>query len=261
MSEISEMAIPDEFPASFDVKDRIVVITGASSGLGRTLAIAFARAGACVGLVGRDGTRLKSVAESLPGEHLILEGDVCDEAFNGEAVERVVSTFGRLDVWIANAGISPVVADVTSMRPDVWRSIIDTNLTGVFLGAQAAARVMETGSRILITGSVLGERAHRGLSAYSASKGALIALCKSMAIDLGPKGITVNNIQPGWFDSPLVTKWRADSNVEATLLKHTVFERLGGAADLPGLYLFLASAASGFITGTNIAVDGGYLLV
>jgi NAD(P)-dependent dehydrogenase (short-subunit alcohol dehydrogenase family) len=134
------------------------------------------------------------------------------------------------------------------------------NVTGAFLGARAAARVMADGGRIIFTGSVLGERPRAGLSAYSTSKAGLVGLAKGLALDLAPSGITVNVVAPGWFDSPLARQWQDDPALEADVLGHTAQRRWGAAEDLAGAYQFLASDASAFVTGTVLTVDGGYLL-
>jgi NAD(P)-dependent dehydrogenase (short-subunit alcohol dehydrogenase family) len=143
----------------------------------------------------------------------------------------------------------------------VWRQVLDVNLTAGFLAARAASRVMGPGGRIIFTGSVLGERPSRGLSAYSASKAGLVGLAKGLALDLAPAGITVNVVAPGWFDSPLAEGWKNSPRLSAAILGHTAQERWGAATDLAGAYQFLASDASAFVTGTVINVDGGYLLV
>jgi NAD(P)-dependent dehydrogenase (short-subunit alcohol dehydrogenase family) len=154
-----------------------------------------------------------------------------------------------------------VVAGPRGTDPDVWRSVIDVNLTGAFLGARAASRVMTDGGRIVFTGSVLGERPRAGLAAYSASKAGLIGLAKALALDLAPDGITVNVVAPGWFDSPLADGFKRNPALTEEILGHTALRRWGHATDLAGAYLFLASNASAFVTGTVITVDGGYLLV
>jgi NAD(P)-dependent dehydrogenase (short-subunit alcohol dehydrogenase family) len=143
----------------------------------------------------------------------------------------------------------------------IWRQILEVNLTGAFLGARAAARVMRDGGRLIFTGSVLGERPRKGLTAYSASKAALVALAKGLALDLAPDGITVNVVAPGWFDSPLAEGWKSNPDLSAVITGHTALRRWGASTDLPGAYQFLASPASAFVTGTVLNVDGGYLLV
>jgi NAD(P)-dependent dehydrogenase (short-subunit alcohol dehydrogenase family) len=255
-----EIEIPDSFPAAGSVSGRRVVITGAGRGLGCLLAHAFSRAGADVALVARTERDLKAVAAGLPGRCLVLPGDVTDEEFNQAAADAVVAEWGGLDVWICNAGISPVVAGPGALEAGVWRRILEVNLTGAFLGARAAARVMGDGGRLIFTGSALGERPRRGLSAYSASKAGLTGLAKAMALDLAPAGITVNVVAPGWFDSPLAASWKRSPRRAEEVLAHTPLGRWGATTELAGAYQFLASDAAGFVTGSVLTVDGGYVL-
>jgi NAD(P)-dependent dehydrogenase (short-subunit alcohol dehydrogenase family) len=244
-----------------DVSGKRVVITGAGRGLGRLLASAFSASGARVALVARTEAELKTLAEELPRPTLVLPGDVTDEDFNEAVADAAVAEWGGLDAWIGNAGISPIVAGPRETDPAVWREILDVNVTGAFLGARAAARVMGDGGRLIFTGSVLGERPRAGLAAYSTSKGALVALAKGLALDLASSGITVNVVAPGWFDSPLVEPWKNHPQLGPGVLAHTALGRWGEPSDLVGMYQFLASDASSFVTGTVLNVDGGYLLV
>jgi NAD(P)-dependent dehydrogenase (short-subunit alcohol dehydrogenase family) len=258
---VEEIEIPDSLPRGADVNGKRVVITGAGRGLGRLLAHAFSRGGAFVALISRTETDLKTVAGELPGPSLVLAGDVTDAAFNESVADAVVAEWGGLDVWIANAGISPIVAGPGETDPSVWREVLDVNLTGAFLGGRAASRVMGPGGRIIFTGSVLGERPREGLTAYSASKAGLVGLAKGLALDLAPAGITVNVVAPGWFDSPLAESFKASPRLSAEVLSHTAQGRWGAATDLAAAYEYLASDASAFVTGTVLNVDGGYLLV
>ena len=253
--------IPPSFPDPGAVRGKRVVITGAGRGLGSLLAHAFSHAGASVALVARTEQDLKAVAEALPGPALVLSGDVTDEDFNEAVADTTVAEWGGLDVWISNAGISPIVAGPRQTPAPTWRRVLDVNLTGAFLGARAAARVMGDGGRLIFTGSVLGERPRHGLVAYSASKAGSTGMTKGLALDLAPAGITVNVVAPGWFDSPLAEGWTGNAELSATITGHTAQRRWGVATDLAGAYQFLASDASGFVTGTVLNVDGGYLLV
>jgi NAD(P)-dependent dehydrogenase (short-subunit alcohol dehydrogenase family) len=255
-----QIDIPASFAGAADVTGKRVVITGAGRGLGRLLAHAFSQGGARVALVARTETDLKAVAEELPGPSLVLGGDVTDEECNEAAADAIVAEWGGVDVWICNAGISPVMAGPLKTDPAVWREILDVNLTGAFLGGRAAARVMRGGGRLIFTGSVLGERPREGLTAYSASKAGLVGMAKGLALDLASAGITVNVVAPGWFDSPLAERWKNSPELEASVLGHTAQRRWGASTDLAGAYLFLASDASAFVTGTVLNVDGGYLL-
>jgi NAD(P)-dependent dehydrogenase (short-subunit alcohol dehydrogenase family) len=256
-----QIEIPCDIPGGGDVTGKRVVITGAGRGLGRLLAHAFSQGGALVALVARTETDLKTVANELPGPALVLSGDVTEEAFNEAVADATVAEWGGVDVWICNAGISPIVAGPLETDPSVWRDVLEVNLTGAFLGARAAARVMGEGGRLIFTGSVLGERPRGGLAAYSASKAGLVGLAKGLALDLAPSGITVNVVAPGWFESPLADGWKKNPKLSAGILGHTAQRRWGGPADLPGAYQFLASGAGAFVTGTVLNVDGGYLLV
>jgi NAD(P)-dependent dehydrogenase (short-subunit alcohol dehydrogenase family) len=259
MSEPIE--IPDVFPGVGDVSGQRVVITGAGRGLGELVAHAFSRAGANAALVARTESDLKAVADKLPSPTLVFSGDVRDADFNDAVADGTVAEWGGVDVWICNAGVSPIVAGPLNTAPEVWREVIDVNLTGAFLGARAAARVMGEGGRLIFTGSVLGERPCKGLAAYSASKAGLVGMAKGLALDLAPLGITVNVVAPGWFDSPLADAWTSNDQLSEVVRGHTALKRRGQSADLAGAFQFLASDAAAFVTGTVLNVDGGYLLV
>jgi NAD(P)-dependent dehydrogenase (short-subunit alcohol dehydrogenase family) len=251
----------DRGPDIADVTGRRVVITGAGRGLGAALASAFDAAGAKLGLVARSKSALNEVAGRLAGDPLVCAGDVREELFNETVCERMTERFGGVDVWIANAGVSRVDSDITAMPAAAWREVIDTNLTGTFLGARAAAGRMGPGGRIIVTGSVLGDRPHGDLAAYSASKGGVHALVRSLAQQLGPRQITANVVALGWFDMGLGAHWQRDEARDEYIVVHTALGRWGTAGDLPGVYLFLASEASAYVTGTTITVDGGYSLL
>lgn len=252
--------VPDEFPVVGDVSGKRVVLTGAGRGLGELIAHALSRGGAKVALVARTAGDLAEVAGALAGPTLQFAGDVRDPAVNDAVADQTVAAWGGVDVWIGNAGISPLVAGPLETDPEVWREVIDVNLTGAFLGARAAARVMRSGGRIIFTGSVLGERPSKGLAAYSASKAGLVAMAKALALDLAPRNITVNVVAPGWFESPLADPWMRRDGLSKTVLRHTALNRWGRPAELAGAFQYLVSDAAAFVTGTVINVDGGYLL-
>jgi NAD(P)-dependent dehydrogenase (short-subunit alcohol dehydrogenase family) len=257
----AQIEIPRSFPHGGDVTGKRVVLTGAGRGLGRLLAHAFSQGGARVALIARTERDLKEVADELPGPALVLAGDVTDEEFSDAAGDAVVAEWGGVDVWICNAGISPILAGPLETSAAIWRQVLEVNLTGAFLGARTAARVMGDGGRVIFTGSVLGERPRAGLAAYSASKAGLVGMAKGLALDLAPAGITVNVVAPGWFDSPLAAPWKNDPALAAGVVGHTAQQRWGEPTDLAGAYTFLASDAAAFVTGAVLNVDGGYLLV
>jgi NAD(P)-dependent dehydrogenase (short-subunit alcohol dehydrogenase family) len=259
--------VPDSFPDPGNVKGRRVVVTGASRGLGHLIAAAFAQAGARVALVARNREALDGVAADLGatdgGEDsvLVCPADVSTPEGNEAVVDQVRTAWGGLDVWIANAGISPIVAGPVETPAEVFRRVIEVNLNGVFYGVQAAVPAMEGGGAVIVTASVHGERPKRGLAAYSASKGGVIALVKALALDLAAQEITVNAVSPGWFDSPLAAGFQANPRLEQQILDHVALGRWGRSEDLTGAYLFLASDAARFVTGAVLTVDGGYLCV
>ena len=182
----------DENPAArapsadhLGLSGRRVVITGAGRGLGSVLAGAFDAAGARLALVARSKPALEGVAGQLAGDHLVCSGDVRDDLFNETVAERMTERFGGIDVWIANAGVSREDPDITRLSPAAWREVIDTNLTGTFLGARAAAARMGAGGRIIVTGSVLGDRPHGRLAAYSSgSRSTLLTRIAAMRAEL-----------------------------------------------------------------------------
>lgn len=255
------MRIPDFFPSPADVAGRRVVVTGGSRGLGLVIASAFVNAGARVAIVARDADELHVQAGRMGADVLAIRADVSVPEDNDAVVESVCEVWGGLDVWISNAGISPVLCGPLEISPHTWRSVLDVNVSGAFFGAQAAAKRLPRGGRIIFTGSVLGERPRRGLSAYSTSKGAIVSLAKALALDLADSGITVNVVSPGWFDSPLTEGWQRSDSLTRSVLEHTAAGRWGASEDIAGAFIFLASRAADFITGSVIPVDGGYLCV
>jgi len=253
---------PDSSAVTSSVAGRRIVLTGASGGLGSVLAHAFSAAGARVALVARKRDSLEELAASLPGEFLICQADISSAEDNHRVADHVMQTWGGIDTWIANAGISPVLQSVLDMSLETWRDVQQVNLDGVFHGARAAAGHMIAsgqGGRIVVTTSVLGDRPRQNLSAYSVSKAGANALVKALAMELGAHRITVNAVAPGWFDSPLASFWTRDEARSREITNHTALGRWGASEDLPGVYLFLASDASAFITGSVLTVDGGYL--
>ena len=255
-----EIVIPGEFLNPGDVKGRRVVITGASRGLGRVLAHAFSQAGATLAVVSRTRADLDRLADELDNDVVTCVADVTDEEQSDELAQNLADRWGGLDVWIANAGISPSFGPAPTVKVDDWRQVLEANLTSVFIGARSSAAVMADGGRIIVTGSVLGERSMAGLSAYCASKAGLVGLVKVLALELASRAITANVVAAGWFDSPMASVWRNNERRDALIRNHTALGRWGGPNDLVGAYLFLASQASSFVTGSTINVDGGYLL-
>jgi NAD(P)-dependent dehydrogenase (short-subunit alcohol dehydrogenase family) len=243
----------------FRLDDKVVIITGASSGLGVAFARACAQAGADVVLAARRAERLQRTADlvtSAGRRACTVTTDVADPAQCQVMVDAAMREFGRVDTLVNNAGVGTAVPAIRE-TPDQFRSVVDVNLHGSYWAAQACGRVMQPGSAIVNIGSVLGLTTG-GLpqAAYSASKAAIIGLTRDLAQQWGSrKGIRVNTIAPGFFRTEMTDLYppgyldRIESRV--------VLKRFGHPDELAATLVWLASDAAGYVTGQTIAVDGG----
>ena len=246
----------------FDLSGRVAIITGGSVGLGRQMAEGFAEMGANLVLCARKKERCLQAAEELQKlgvEVLPLGCDVKDPASIQAVTDATVQRFGRIDILVNNAGTS-WGAPVVTMTLEQWNKVIETNLTGTFLFSQAAGKVMiaQRHGKIINIASVAGLRGSPpSFSAigYSASKGGVIIFTRDLACKWGIHNIQVNAIAPGWFPTDMSGKV-IERNKEM-LLAGIPAGRFGGADDLKGAAVFLASDASNFVTGHTLVVDGG----
>ena len=246
----------------FSLAGRIVLLTGASRGLGRAMAEAMAQAGAHVVLNGRDMAALEAAAAALRDAGLQAETarfDVTDEAAAVTAVRDIVARHGRLDVFVGNAGIQHR-RPFTEWQTEDWLRVLNTNLTAQFVLAREAARPMlERGwGRIIFTGSIAGPRVARPtVPGYAAAKGGLDALTRALAVELGPKGITCNAIAPGFFATEMNAPLVADETFTAWISGRTPLGRWGELHEIGGAAVFLASDAASYVNGHTLYVDGG----
>ena len=249
------------------LKDRIAVVTGAGSGIGRASAVLFACEGAFVALVDRDETGMQETLDAVrraKGDGSVHQGDVGDGDFAKATIEEVVSRPGRLDVLMTAAGWS-CGGTVVTTDPADWDAVFRTHVGGTWLWARAAIPQMQRqGKGSLITiASQLAIAGGRGNSAYIAAKGAIISLTKTMAVDFATDGIRVNAIAPGAIDTPLLKRSfsrHADvEKVRETSRNRHAMKRFGQAEEVAEAALYLASDASSFTTGTVMVVDGGWL--
>jgi len=253
------------------LKDRVAIVTGASRGLGEGITKAFAGEGAAVAMFSRDIQRLqKHVADlkALGQEAAAFKVDVADVAQVNRAVGEVVSQFGRVDILVNNAGIAPSMPFV-EMPDDVRDSVIDVNIKGVWNCTRAVMPLMmkQRYGKIINISSVTGPKVSvAGMAAYAASKGAVSAFTRALALEVAEHGINVNAICPGSFDTPMfrsVTRSRGWESADE-YVKHVGREiplgRLGTIEDMGDLAVFLASDKSKYITGEEIVIDGGNIL-
>ena len=248
----------------FTLHDRVALVTGASSGLGAHFARLLASQGAKVALAARRLDRLQSLAgeiEAAGGTALAIECDVTNEASVVEAAARAAAGLGTLDILVNNSG-------VTGRKPfldgtaEEWDSVLDTNLRGAFLMCREFARAAIAagqGGRIVNVASILGLRTIKGVVPYSASKGGLVHMTAVLAMELGPKGITVNALAPGYVETDLNRAF-LQGPVGARIASRVPLGRLGQPEDLDGALLLLTSDAGRFITGVVLPVDGGHVV-
>jgi NAD(P)-dependent dehydrogenase (short-subunit alcohol dehydrogenase family) len=249
--------LPDHL---FSLTDRVALITGANSGIGLAVARELHEAGAAVAICGRRTERNAQVAAEFGARAAAFTLDVCDESSVARAIGETVAQFGRLDILVNNAGVGQRASVIDLDRAD-WQRVIDTNLTGAFLCTKHAARRMrDRGSgKVINVASVYGLVApSRGLQvAYTVAKHGLVGLTRVNAVELAPLGIQVNAVAPGWYFTEMTQELRG-TGFQRAVERRTPAGRWGETADLVGAVRFLASAASGFVTGTVIPVDGGY---
>src|SRR5579862_116448 len=247
----------------FDLQSRVAFITGGNGGIGLGMAKGLASAGATVVIAGRNKTKAQSaVAElhSLGAQAEFVELDVLNEASCQQAIRRVVERFGRLDILVNNAGTT-VRAQPQDLTAHDWHLVMNTNLTSAFLCSQAAhAHMVRVGAgKIINIGSMMSVFASSYATPYSASKGGIVQMARSMAVAWAKDNIQVNAILPGWIDTELTRKAREQvPGLHDKVMARTPAQRWGSPDDFASIAVFLASAASNFVTGAAIPIDGGY---
>ena len=247
----------------YQLSGKVAIVTGASSGIGYETAKLFARQGANVVISARRQSELDKLVVEIEregGHALAIAGDIRDEHLARTLVEAAVNRFGGLDIALNNAGTTGGTAPVAEISPDIWQEVLDTNLTGAFLGAkyQLPAMVKRGGGSIIFTSTIVGSTVgFPGMGAYAASKAGLIGLMQVIAVEYGALGIRANALLPGGTDTPM---GRASANTPEALAfvkgLH-VLKRLARPEEIAQSALYLASDASSFTTGATLTVDGG----
>ncbi len=245
---------------------KVAVVTGASLGIGRATALAFAQEGAAVAVVSKHPERGQAAAQDIQSysrEVLFVPTDLALETEVRAMVERVVDRWARLDILVNNAGVY-IQGDITETAPEAWARILTTNLTSAFLCTKYAVAVMvkHGGGAVINVSSEAGLVGIKGQVAYNVSKAGMIALTRSCAVDLANRGIRVNCVCPGTTDTPLVREAvnRASDPVAARRRLEEIrpLNRVGTAEEIASAILYLASSEAGYATGAILSVDGGY---
>ena len=240
------------------LNDKVALVTGGSRGIGAAIAKRLAQDGANVAITyAKDASAASAVVKEIErngGKAVAIQADAADAKAVKGAVEQTVATFGRLDVLVNNAGTAiPKTFEETSL--DEMNRVIDINVRGILATTQAALKYMKSGGRIISIGSAVGERVLvPGLVAYSATKGAVKIFTQALSRELGSRGITVNNVQPGPIDTdlnPASGDWAVPQKAA------TALDRYGHAEEIAAMVAFVAGPESSYITGANLTVDGG----
>jgi NAD(P)-dependent dehydrogenase (short-subunit alcohol dehydrogenase family) len=245
----------------FHLTNKIAIVTGGGSGIGRCVAIAFSEFGARVLIADIDKKATDLVVSEIKaarGEATAIRVDVTQPNEVQEMVNLAVEAYGRIDILFNNAGIN-IRGPAESFSLEDWNKVIAVNLTGMFNCAQAVGKVMiqQGGGKIINTASVSAKLGHPGNLAYAAAKHGVVGMTKVMAVEWGKYGVNVNSIAPGVIKTPMTMKAFADPKKYQELVSKVPLGRLGEPDDLIGTVIFLASQASNYVTGQTIYIEGG----
>ncbi|MEI7783623.1 MAG: SDR family oxidoreductase [Betaproteobacteria bacterium] len=246
------------------LKNKVALVTGAASGIGRAVALAFAREGARVlvsDLAADGGAQTVALIEAAGGQAAFEAADVGQPEQARHLVDRALAVFGRLDVACNNAGVAGLSAATADYPLEAWAEVINTNLSGVFYGMkyQIPAMLATGGGAIVNISSILGSVAFSHAPAYTAAKHGVVGLTQAAALEYSALGLRVNSVGPGFIHTPMISPLEADVRVREKLIAQHPIGRLGQPEEVAELVLWLASSRASFVTGAYYPVDGGYL--
>ena len=245
---------------------KVALVTGASQGIGRAIALALAQEGAQVALMARNRQGLEETLELIGGSGTIMPCDVTDPPAVRQAVEDVVSALGGLDVVVNNAGQRQNFKTLDKLSIEEWRKVVEANLSSVFYVTNAAAPhlIEQRSGAVVNVSSIAGPFAFPTIGSYSAAKAGVIGLTKTMAAEWAEFGVRVNSVAPGWTESPMNVELRTDpGNAEllATITSKIPLGRFASGSEIAQAVVFLAGATGSYITGETLMVDGGWGMV
>ena len=247
------------------LENRVAIVTGAGRGIGRSIALAFADAGASVALASRTQKELEGVAQEIGdrgGRAIVLPTDAADEDAVGRLVDATVAELGTLDVMVNNAGVAPFLASFMDTRSDGFEKHFGINFWSVVYGTRAAGRVLlpKGSGCVLNLASIDAFTVEPGLAYYGTAKAAVVNLTKSVALEWAQLGVRVNALAPGWIDTPMNQAERDDPEAERTILSAIPMGRWGRPEEIAAAAVFLCSDQASFITGETLVIDGGQTL-
>ncbi|MHC1685380.1 MAG: SDR family oxidoreductase [Clostridiaceae bacterium] len=245
------------------LENKVALITGGDSGIGRAVAIAYAKEGADVAIIyfneDQDAEETKKVVDAQGRKCMLIKGDITDENFCNNAVENVVKTFGKLNVLINNAAIQMVQNSITDITSEQFEKTFKTNIFGAFYLSKAALNHLKEGDCIINTSSITAYKGHETLLDYSSTKGAIATFTRSLALQLAPKKIRVNAVAPGPIWTPLIPS-SFDEQKVGEFGNNTPLGRCGQPVELAQAYVFLASNDASFMTGQTMHINGGEII-